>query len=217
MASKRMFSPQIVQDETFIEMSASAQVLYFQLSLCADDFGIVSNINQNLRYLGIDKKYLLELIENDFLIEFDDEKKKLIVIKHWYINNNLRTDRTTPTIHNKVVKRLFIDSSKAYTTDKKKDCQEMHPPYFDIMKKNGSQVASSGRQDDSQIERKRDSISHSMTCDENSKEFITQEPEWMNEEENNDVVSGVIEESIRQTKERKARYETSEESESAFV
>ena len=43
MAEKRMFSKQIIDSDTFLEMPLSTQALYFHLSMRADDDGFLNN------------------------------------------------------------------------------------------------------------------------------------------------------------------------------
>ena len=43
MAQKRMFSLQVTDTDRFLDMSASAQALYFHLGMHGDDDGFVSS------------------------------------------------------------------------------------------------------------------------------------------------------------------------------
>lgn len=43
MANRRMFSLDVVDTDRFLDMSASAQALYFHLGMRADDDGFVSS------------------------------------------------------------------------------------------------------------------------------------------------------------------------------
>ena len=43
MAERRMFSKRIISSDAFMDMSASAQMFYFHLSMWADDEGFVNN------------------------------------------------------------------------------------------------------------------------------------------------------------------------------
>lgn len=86
MASKRMYAVSITESDDFLELTHSAQTLYFHLSQNADDDGFVIGHKRIMRYCGCDAEHLQELIENGFIITFP----KAILITHWHINNNLQ-------------------------------------------------------------------------------------------------------------------------------
>ena len=52
MASRRMLSLAEVDSDKFLQLSLSAQSLYFHLSLRADDDGFVDNLNSIKRMVG---------------------------------------------------------------------------------------------------------------------------------------------------------------------
>ena len=56
MAEKRMFARSIVSSDAFITMSPTAQCLYFQLNLSADDDGVVNNPISIMRTVGATEK-----------------------------------------------------------------------------------------------------------------------------------------------------------------
>ena len=53
MAQKRMFNKTVIGSDEFLEMSDSAQNLYFHLSMEADDDGFVDNWKSIMRMTGI--------------------------------------------------------------------------------------------------------------------------------------------------------------------
>lgn len=112
MASKRMFSKDIVDTDEFITLSHSAQVLYFHLSMNADDDGFVSNVLKTIRVLQCSQQDLNDLIGFGFLIPFPSG---VMVITHWKINNFLRNDRYKETIYLAEKSQLSLDESKRYT------------------------------------------------------------------------------------------------------
>ena len=114
MATKRMFSKDIVESDAFLDMSTSAQALYFHLSLNADDYGVVSSPKSVLRMVGCNDDDLRLLITKRFVLPHESG---VIVIKHWRINNNIRTDRLRDTPYEDVLKGLHIKENKAYTDD----------------------------------------------------------------------------------------------------
>lgn len=89
-----MFSKDVVCSDRFLDMPASAQALYFQYGLEADDDGFVSAPKKILRLTNASDDDLKILVAKGFLIPFDSG---VVVIRDWKINNYLRRDRYTPT------------------------------------------------------------------------------------------------------------------------
>ena len=113
MAEKRMFARSIVSSDAFITMSPTAQCLYFQLNLAADDDGVVNNPISIMRTVGAEEKDFGELVERKFLILLESG---VYVIKHWNINNNIRADRKRESTYKKELSELKKQENGAYTT-----------------------------------------------------------------------------------------------------
>lgn len=113
MAEKRMFARSIVSSDAFITMSPTAQCLYFQLNLSADDDGVVNNPISIMRTVGAGEKDFEELVERKFLILLESG---VYVIKHWNINNNIRADRKRESTYKKELSELKKQENGAYTT-----------------------------------------------------------------------------------------------------
>ena len=94
MAERRMFSKRIISSDAFMDMSASAQMLYFHLSMWADDEGFVNNPKTIQRMCGADSEDMSALIKNGLVIRFESG---IIAIKHWKTHNYIRGDRIKPT------------------------------------------------------------------------------------------------------------------------
>jgi hypothetical protein len=90
MAHKRMFSRDITGSDAFREMPSSSQSLYFHLGMEADDDGFLDNYKSIMRSVGASEDDLKILLSKRFLILFPS---KVVVIKHWRINNTIRNDR----------------------------------------------------------------------------------------------------------------------------
>lgn len=116
MTKKRMFSMDIVDSDAFLDLTPSAQALYFHLGMRADDDGFVGNAKKVTRMIGAKTSDLQLLIRKRFLLEFSDG---IVCIKHWYINNTIKTDRYVPTTYSEERKRLEIKENKAYTERKR--------------------------------------------------------------------------------------------------
>ena len=128
MAEKRMFARSIVSSDAFITMSPTAQCLYFQLNLSADDDGVVYNPISIMRTVGAKEEDFGELVERKFLILLESG---VYVIKHWNINNNIRADRKRESTYKKELSELKKQENGAYTpandsqmTDNEEDIDE---------------------------------------------------------------------------------------------
>ena len=71
MAERRMFSKRIISSDAFMDMSASAQMLYFHLSMWADDEGFVNNPKTIQRMCGADSEDMSAIIKNGLVIRFE--------------------------------------------------------------------------------------------------------------------------------------------------
>lgn len=113
MAKRRMFSQQITESDSFLDMPLSAQALYFHLGMSADDDGFVNSPKRVQRVIGANDDDLKLLIAKRFVIAFDSG---VVVIKHWKINNYIPKDRYTPTVYADEKAQLFEKPNRAYTT-----------------------------------------------------------------------------------------------------
>lgn len=111
MANKRMFSPDIVGSDAFIEMAPSTQALYFHLGMRADDDGFV-NPKIIMRMIGSQEDELKILVAKKFVLPFENG---VIVIKHWRINNFVRKDRYKETLYTREKNLLLVRENQAYT------------------------------------------------------------------------------------------------------
>ena len=112
MAKKRMFSVDIVGSDAFLDLPHTAQALYFQLGMRADDDGFVGNPKTIQRMAGTKASDLELLVKKRFLLQFPSG---VVVIKHWKINNQIQKDRYTPTVYTEEYQSLYIKDNKAYT------------------------------------------------------------------------------------------------------
>ena len=112
MAKRRMFSQQITESDSFLDMPLSAQALYFHLGMTADDDGFVNSPKRVQRVIGANDDDLKLLVAKNFVIAFDSG---VVVIKHWKINNSIRSDRYTPTVYEEEMAMLYEKPNRAYT------------------------------------------------------------------------------------------------------
>lgn len=112
MAKRRMFSQQITESDAFLDMPLSAQALYFHLGLNADDDGFINSPKRIQRLIGANEDDLKLLIAKGFIIPFDSG---IVVVKHWKINNRIRSDRYIPTAYTEEMAMLSEKPNRAYT------------------------------------------------------------------------------------------------------
>jgi len=112
MAQKRMFDKTITNSDDFLELPDSSQVLYFHLSMNADDDGFVNNWKSIMKMTGTKEDDMKLLIIKQYIIPFDSG---VIVIKHWRINNYLRNDRYQETQFKDEKAKLLLGKNEEYT------------------------------------------------------------------------------------------------------
>lgn len=112
MAERRMFAKTIVTSDAFLDMPMSARCLYFTLGMFADDDGFVNSPKSIMRQVGATKDDMQILIAKKFVLLFDSG---VIVIKHWRINNYLRSDRYKETTYVEEKAELTVEDNGSYT------------------------------------------------------------------------------------------------------
>lgn len=112
MAERRMFAKTIIDSDAFLDMPHSTQLLYFHLSMRADDDGFINNPKNIMRMIGCKDDDLKILLTKKFLLPFESG---VVVIKHWQIHNYIQKDRYRETKYKEEKAMLQLDENKAYT------------------------------------------------------------------------------------------------------
>ena len=107
-----MFAKTIIDSDAFLDMPLSAQALYFHLSMRADDDGFLNNAKKIMRVINANQNDYDLLVAKAFIIQFEDG---ICVIKHWRINNYLRSDRYKPTIYQDEKNLLEVKENGRYS------------------------------------------------------------------------------------------------------
>ena len=107
-----MFAKTIIDSDAFLDMPASAQALYFHLSMRADDDGFINNPKKIQRMVNSSDDDLRLLVAKRFIIPFDSG---IVVIKHWKIHNYIQNDRYRPTIYQEEKAMLDVKENKEYS------------------------------------------------------------------------------------------------------
>lgn len=112
MAERRMFAKTIIDSDAFLDMPATTQLLYFHLSMRADDDGFINKPKAIMRDCRGNDDDMKLLIAKKFIIPFESG---VVVIKHWKIHNYIAKDRYTETKYKEEKSTLMLDENKAYT------------------------------------------------------------------------------------------------------
>ena len=115
MATKRMFSKDVVGSDAFLDMPVSSQLLYFHLGMEADDDGFIGNPKKILRFIGASDDDLKILLSKKFILLFSSG---VVVVKHHRINNNWDKHNCKRTVYLEEFEKLNIKENRAYTLDK---------------------------------------------------------------------------------------------------
>lgn len=107
-----MFAKSIVLSDAFLDMPMSARCLYFTFGMLADDDGFVGNPKSIMRQCGATEDDMKILIAKRYVLIFDSG---VIVIKHWRVNNYLRSDRHSDTTYKEEMALLTVKSNGSYT------------------------------------------------------------------------------------------------------
>lgn len=111
MAERRMMSKSIIKSDTFLDMPATTQNLYFHMLLDADDDGFINAPKSIMRMIGAKDDDMKVLAAKQFVIPFESG---VVVIKDWKIHNYIQNDRYKPsTLPERDL--LNIQKDKTYT------------------------------------------------------------------------------------------------------
>ena len=160
MAHKRMFSKDITESDSFADMPLSTQALYFHLGMSADDDGFINNPKRIQRSIGASTDDLNILMAKNFVIPFDSG---VVVIKHWRINNTIRTDRYCPTSHQEEFAQLLLKDNRAYTLKNKRP-ELLVSQVETIGIPDGNQLDTQNRIEEDSIVENRDILSGKPDC-----------------------------------------------------
>ena len=89
-----MMSKSIIKSDTFLDMPATTQNLYFHMLLDADDDGFINAPKSIMRMIGAKEDDMKVLVAKQFVIPFESG---VVVIKDWKIHNYIQNDRYKPS------------------------------------------------------------------------------------------------------------------------
>ena len=126
MAKRRMISLEIIDTDTFLDISKDSKLLYYELCIRADDDGFVASPKKIIKIVGCKNNDLKILVEKKFVIPFSSG---VIVITHWKIHNYIQKDRYKPTIYIEEMNLLDIEDNGAYKLKKNLDTNVIQSGY----------------------------------------------------------------------------------------
>jgi len=132
MAERRMFAKTIIDSDAFLEMPMSARLLYYDLSMRADDDGFVNSPRKIMKFVGATGDDMNILIARKFVIGFENG---VVVIKHWRIHNYIQKDRYIETKYKEEKAMLSLDENNAYTMSKNTSLIEQKKPLSEARQK----------------------------------------------------------------------------------
>lgn len=120
MATKRMFSNNVIDADAFLDLPTMAQLLYFHCGMKTDDDGFVNGARKIARIIGATDDDFKLLIDSGFLIEFPESK--VFVVAHHRLNNDLKNDRYHGTIYKQEFAQLILTENRMYISRTDTDC-----------------------------------------------------------------------------------------------
>ncbi len=125
MAERRMFAKTIIDSDAFLEMPISTRLLYYDLSMRADDDGFVNSPKKIMKIVGASQNDLDLLILKKFILPFENG---VVVIKHWKIHNYIRKDTYNETQYKEQKAMLELDENKSYRFINSSDFRAVDEP-----------------------------------------------------------------------------------------
>ena len=115
------------------------------LNLSADDDGFIDSPRRIIRMIGATEENLSELITSRFIINFDSG---ICLVRHWKVNNNLKKDRYTETLHEAERRQVHLEN-KIYEMGPETETKSYEP---EMSIENGSILEPQTREDKKKIE-----------------------------------------------------------------
>ena len=138
MAERRMFHTSVIGSDEFLDLPAAVQALYFHLGMAADDDGFINGPKQIARKLRRPPKELQMLVDKGFLLDFDG----VVVIRHWRMANNLKTDRLQLPRYPDIARKLYINENRIYTKTRIAGTQNLFQQKKKLLSSHGIQMES---------------------------------------------------------------------------
>lgn len=150
MAVRRMISKKVLQNESFFRLPSSAQALYVQLVLSADDAGVVDSVSAVCRMCNQRMTSVRALLDGDFILKVADDR---YLITDWFRQNKIQPSRMQKSEYLSDLERFEVGADDRYrirqddgkmSTNIRQDDGKMSPQYSVVeYKDSGSRVEGS--------------------------------------------------------------------------
>lgn len=111
MAVRRMISKKVLQTESFFRLPSSAQALYVQLVLCADDAGVVDSVSAVCRMCNQRMTSVRALLDSDFILKVADDR---YIITDWFRQNKIQPSRMQKSEYLSDLERFEVGPDDRY-------------------------------------------------------------------------------------------------------
>lgn len=173
MAERRMFHAAVVESDAFLDLPAGAQALYFHLGMQADDDGFVNGPKQIARKLRRPPRELQLLVDNGFLLDFDG----VMVLKHWRIANNWKSDRLQLPRYPEYAKKIFLKPTREYTISRVPGSPNLLRLKKKLIQEYGIQTESQKRREEKKREENKKEKKKIEQSSEEELGFLSEDPE----------------------------------------
>lgn len=111
MRKQRMVCADIVESGAFTALPPRAQALYVHMMMFADDDGVVDNQALPMLSCKANAKDLDALLNARFVLRAG----RVLVIKHWWVHNQLKRDRHHWTRWVDDMEAIYVRPDRVYT------------------------------------------------------------------------------------------------------
>ena len=173
MAERRMFHAAVVESDAFLDLPVGAQALYFHLGMQADDDGFVNGPRQIARKLRRPPRELQLLEDTGFLLNFDG----IVVLKHWRMANNWKSDRLQLPRYPDYAKKIFLKPTKEYTISRVPGSPNLLRLKKKLIQEHGIQTESQKRRKQNKTEENKKEDMRKEQSSEEQSGFLSEDPD----------------------------------------
>ena len=132
-----MFSKNVIDSDEFAELPTDSKLFYFLIGMCSDDEGICKNYKMLMKIHGIETEYLESLIDAKYIISIN----KVVVVRHWLLNNQIRKDRFHPSsCPEREMLNVEADTKIYFTNDEIQNMNSYFIPLSKYQQKDVSEI-----------------------------------------------------------------------------
>ena len=168
MAQRRMFHADVVESDRFLDLPAGVQLLYFHMGMQADDDGFVIGPKQICRKLRRPAKELQQLIDSGFVLDFDG----ILVIKHFRVANNLKSDRVRPFVYPEIAKQIYIGRTREYFLEPQPESENLYDHRWNFLESRKHPRREEEKREEKKIEENKAEESSREECPESRSDAL---------------------------------------------